>query len=165
MSLRSPGRQHDDRHQRQHGHRVYGLYQRALQQRGLQVRPPPRSPSGQDQGQPAPGQPGRRCCCHGGYLPCTHTHASHTHATHTCPVLTHLHPSSSSSSSSSCPLPPPSPPPLPTSGSSSCDASITKETNAGEGCWCCRHVPHRSVSIPARLGQHALPTAGLHTLR
>ena len=63
--------QHNDWHQWQHSHRVYGLHQREMLSGKVQILPSSRTSASQDQGCPIPGQPGCRstgcshCSCHG----------------------------------------------------------------------------------------------------
>lgn len=65
LPLCPPGRQHHDRHQRQHGDRVHGLHQGPVLPGKVQVLPPARPPAGQNQGHPAPGEPGHSRRGHG----------------------------------------------------------------------------------------------------
>lgn len=80
LSLRSPRRQHYDRHQRQHRHCMHGLHQGSVLPRKVQVLPPAGSPAGQNKGCPAPGEPGHSRRSHGEQSAeaCAHSFTTHT---------------------------------------------------------------------------------------
>lgn len=59
LPLCTPGRQHHDRHQRQHRNRLYGLHKGALHEGEMQIFSPSCTLAGQNQSRAAPSQPGR----------------------------------------------------------------------------------------------------------
>lgn len=59
LPLCTPGRQHHDRHKRQHRNRLYGLHKGALHEGEMQIFSPSCTLAGQNQSCAAPSQPGR----------------------------------------------------------------------------------------------------------